>query len=168
MTKCCSWQCALRLTREQDKRKEKAIARKQKKEFYDNDRKHQLKLAQTAFNAFTRERDKNEPCISCQRYHTGQYHAGHYKTTAAQPGLRFHPFNNNKQCAPCNNHLSGNIFNYRVELIRKIGQKNVDWLDNFSGDYKFTLDDIIEIKNYYKEQLKILQSNGFDKWAEGL
>ncbi|MBT0309283.1 recombination protein NinG [Morganella morganii subsp. morganii] len=29
--------------------------------------------AQTAFNAYIRERDKDLPCISCSRHHTGQY-----------------------------------------------------------------------------------------------
>ncbi|EJD6707009.1 recombination protein NinG, partial [Serratia marcescens] len=39
-----------------------------------------INQAQTEFNAYIRERDADEPCISCGRYHTGQYHAGHYRT----------------------------------------------------------------------------------------
>ena len=48
-----------------------------------------VKEAQTAFNSYIRERDKDLPCISCQRNHSGQYHAGHYRTTKAAPELRF-------------------------------------------------------------------------------
>ena len=157
MQKCCSWPCALIYSQEQDKRKEKAIARKQKKEFYETDRKHQLKLAQQAFNAFIRERDKSEPCISCGRYHEGQYHAGHFLTTGARPDLRFHPDNCHKQCAPCNNHLSGNVNLYHKALIKKAGYKIVEWFYTKPSSYKLTIDDIIEIKQYYKEQLKLLQ-----------
>ncbi len=32
-----------------------------------------LKEAQSVFNKFIRLRDKSEPCISCGRYHQGQY-----------------------------------------------------------------------------------------------
>ncbi|MBW5405927.1 recombination protein NinG, partial [Morganella morganii] len=60
------------------------------------------KQAQTAFNAYIRERDKDLPCISCGRHHTGQYHAGHYRTTKAMPELRFDEDNVHKQCSACN------------------------------------------------------------------
>ena len=39
-----------------------------------------LKEAQAVFNKFIRLRDKDQPCISCGRYHQGQYHAGHYRS----------------------------------------------------------------------------------------
>ena len=128
-----------------------------------------MKEAQQAFNAYVRLRDRNRPCISCGEFHNGQYHAGHYRTTARAGHLRFHPFNNNRQCAPCNNHLSGNIIEYRKGLINKIGIKNVEWLENEESNYKFTIDDLQDIKKYYKEQLKILQQqDSFERWTEGL
>ena len=167
--KVCSSSCAIKFTQKQSKNDFKKEARRSKKKMLDNDKRHQIKLAQQAFNSFVRERDKNEPCISCGRHHNGQSHAGHYLTVGANPELRFHPFNNNKQCAPCNNHLSGNIVKYRPNLIEKIGLKNVDWIEGPHKLQKLTIDDIKEIKAYYKEQLKLLRAhNAFFYWQDGL
>jgi hypothetical protein len=82
--KACCASCALALVlaqkvKEKDSRAKKEHA-KRKRKFYDNDLRTRKKAAQNAFNAFIRERDKHQPCISCQRVHVGQYHAGHYKT----------------------------------------------------------------------------------------
>jgi len=89
---------------------------------------HFIKQAQQAFNEFIRYRDRHLPCISCGRHHEGQYHAGHFRTTGANPELRFNEDNCHKQCAPCNNHLSGNLIAYRPSLIAKIGQARFDAL----------------------------------------
>jgi len=79
------------------------------------------KEAQAAFNRFIRLRDADQPCISCGRHHSGQYHAGHFLSVGARPELRFNEFNVNKQCAPCNTHLSGNAVLFRQGLIAKFG-----------------------------------------------
>ena len=117
-----------------------------------------LREAQTACNAFIRERDKGLPCISCGNTNDVKYCAGHYKTRGAHPELRFHPYNINRQCDwNCNLNLSGNITNYRPALIEKIGVENVEWLE---GDHKaqhLQIEDIKDIKQYYKEQLKLLK-----------
>ena len=118
---------------------------------------HWVKKAQVAFNKFVRERDKNEPCISCGRFHDGQYHAGHYQSTGSRPELRFHPSNNNKQCAPCNNHLSGNIVNYRPRLVEKVGIEMVRYLENFNGVQRLTIDDVKDIEVHYKQKLRELK-----------
>ena len=76
-----------------------------------------LKEAQTIFNKYIRLRDAASPCISCQRFHTGQYHAGHFISTGHAPHLRFNEDNVHKQCSACNNYLSGNIRLYRANLF---------------------------------------------------
>lgn len=119
-----------------------------------------LKEAQTAFNAFIRERDMDLPCISCGRFHDGQYHAGHYKSVGANPELRFNEDNCHKQCAPCNNHLSGNIANYRPNLILKIGQTALDSIEGENALQKLTIEQIKDIKSEYKKKLKELQDDG--------
>lgn len=118
-----------------------------------------LKEAQTACNAYIRERDKDEPCISCGTTKPDiQYCAGHYKTRGAHPELRFHPFNIHKQCNHyCNNHLSGNIQQYRPNLIEKIGIASVEWLEGNQEAQNWTIEEIKEIKAFYKEQLKLLK-----------
>ncbi|AVB31237.1 recombination protein NinG [Proteus mirabilis] len=117
------------------------------------------KQAQTAFNAFIRERDKDEPCISCGRFHEGQYHAGHYRTTGANPELRFDEDNCHKQCAPCNNHLSGNIENYTPRLIEKIGQERFDRLMGSHELPKWKREDYERIRDHYRAKLKELKND---------
>ncbi|WP_448512122.1 recombination protein NinG [Photorhabdus laumondii] len=112
--------------------------------------------AQQAFNAFIRERDKDQPCISCGRFHDGQYHAGHYLTIKSHPELRFDEDNVHKQCAPCNNHLSGNIINYKPGLIEKIGQERFDRLTSHRELPKWKREDYILIRNEYRAKLKKL------------
>ncbi|MBJ2129081.1 recombination protein NinG [Alteromonas sp. IB21] len=110
-----------------------------------------LREAQTAFNAYIRLRDEKEPCISCGRYHTGQNHAGHYRSVGSAPELRFEESNVWKQCAPCNNHLSGNLTNYRINLIKKIGLKKVEWLEGPHEPKRYTIEQIQEIKSHYRK-----------------
>ncbi len=118
-----------------------------------------LKDVQTVFNLFIRLRDHNLPCISCQRHHQGQYHAGHYRSVGSAPELRFDELNNNKQCAPCNNHLSGNLIPYRVNLIEKIGIENVEFIEGKHEPKKYTIDDLKELKKEYKLKIKQLKAD---------
>lgn len=116
-----------------------------------------LKEAQAAFNAFIRERDKDEPCISCGRFHSGSYDAGHYRSVGAQPALRFNEHNVHKQCVPCNQHKGGNVVEYRLRLIRKIGATAVELLEIEHEPVKYTIDDAKRIKDTYKAKLKQLK-----------
>jgi len=108
-----------------------------------------LSEAQTAFNRWIRLRDKDRPCISCGRHHSGQYHAGHYRTVGSCPELRFEPLQVHKQCSPCNLHLSGNILEYRKNLIGVVGQDMVDWIEGPHEMPHRTIDDIKAIKIKY-------------------
>ncbi len=130
--------------------------KQKKKELKENDKSFRDKQAQAAFNAFIRGRDSELCCISCGRFHTGQYHAGHYRSRGAHPELRFEELNCHKQCAPCNNHLSGNITDYRINLIKKIGQKNLDWVEGPHEAKKYTCAELKEIELLYKQKLKDL------------
>lgn len=130
------------------------IHKAKKKRLKDNDKSLRTKEAQKAFNAFIRARDNDLPCVSCGRHHIGQYHAGHYKSVGSSPELRFEEINNNKQCAPCNNHLSGNIENYRINLIKKIGLDKVEWLEGPHEPKKYTCAELKAIEVYYKEKIK--------------
>jgi len=128
-----------------------------KRKMKDNDKSLREKQAQAAFNAFIRKRDCSLPCISCGRHHTGQYHAGHYRSRGAHPELRFEELNCHKQCAPCNNHLSGNISNYRPALIEKLGLVRMKYLEGPHKPKKYTCAELKEIELLYKQKLKDLQ-----------
>ena len=109
--------------------------------------------AQSAFNAFIRERDKRQPCISCGTMNPGiQYAAGHYKSVGGHPELRFEPLNVHRQCnANCNMHKSGNLVEYRKGLIERIGIKSVEWLEGPHDPKHYTIDDLKCIKRQYKK-----------------
>jgi hypothetical protein len=112
------------------------------------------KQAQTEFNAYIRERDMSQPCISCGRFHDGQYHAGHYRTVGANPELRFIEANCHKQCAPCNNHLSGNIENYTPAIIAKIGKEAYQQLMGPHEAVRYRREDYERIRDEYKAKRK--------------
>ena len=152
----CSTSCAIDVARKKVKKDYRQQTTKLRKEFQGKDRSYQLKLAQAAFNSYIRERDLYYPCISCGRHHDGQYHAGHYKTIGSHPELRFNERNCYKQCAPCNNHLSGNIIEFRRRLIEIHGVEMVEWLEGPHEPKKYTIDEITHIKDIYKAKLKEL------------
>jgi hypothetical protein len=120
-------------------------------------RSERLKDAQRWFNKYIRLRDEPFACISCGRFHAGQYHAGHYLTVGAHPELRFDERNCHKQCAPCNNHLSGNIHGYRKGLLDRHGQAILDWLESHHEPKHYTNEEIGEIKAKYKTLCRELE-----------
>ena len=157
--KACCPQCAIWITAA-DKAKKSAkeasearLALRQAREKAKTRSQH-MKEAQAAFNAFIRARDAKLPCISCGRHHQGQWHAGHYRTVGASPELRFEELNVWKQCAPCNDHLHGNLINYRIELIKRIGLDKVEWLEGHHLPKKYSIQDLQEIKAIYKKKAK--------------
>jgi len=121
------------------------------------DRSYWMRRCQTEFNKYIRNRDKKDPCISCGRHHTGQYHAGHYKTVGGHPALRFSEDNCHKQCSVCNNYKSGNLSEYRSNLLKKIGLERVEWLEGPHDPVKYTIEDLQEMLVKYQSLNK--------KWA---
>jgi len=161
LTRTCSIKCAIADGKETQKKEYKAITRKARKKLNDNDRSYWLDKAQTACNAYIRERDKHLPCISCGTTNPNiQYCAGHFKTRGGHPELRFHPMNIHKQCNKyCNMSLSGNIAEYRPRLIEKIGLSAVEWLEGAHKPQKPSIEDLREITEYYKDLRRLLISN---------
>lgn len=162
--KACGVQCALELAKKPENQQvaRKAIAQRERREIQV--RKQKLKSradyvreAQAVFNQWVRLRDEAQPCISCGRHHQGKYDAGHYRTTAACPELRFDPLNVHKQCSPCNTQLSGNIVEYRLGLIRRIGQELVDWIEGPHEAQRYTIEDLQAIKAEYRAKIKALK-----------
>lgn len=119
-----------------------------------------MKDVQVVFNKFIRLRDGNYPCISCGRWHGGQYHAGHYRSVGSSPHLRFNELNCHRQCSVCNNHLSGNIMHYRAGLIQRIGTEKVEWLESDNTPRHYTIDDLKELKKHYQAKIKEMEKVG--------
>jgi len=158
----CSPGCALELARKQKEKRAKEQAKEQRRWLREQKaklktRSQWMKEAQQAFNAYIRARDADQPCISCGTYTAGQYHAGHYRTVKAAPELRFDESNCHKQCAQCNNFDSGNIVEYRINLIERIGQAEVDRLEGPNPAKHYTIDDLKEIRDRYRRMKRELE-----------
>ncbi|WP_440064362.1 recombination protein NinG [Pseudomonas syringae] len=113
-------------------------------------RSDHMKDTQQAFNEWVRNRDAALPCVSCGRHHQGKYDAGHYRTVGSNPALRFEPLNCHKQCVPCNQHKSGNVVEYRLELVRRIGIVNVEWLEGPHEPQKYTVEELKALTAKYR------------------
>jgi len=116
-----------------------------------------LKLFQTVFNTYIRERDKDLPCVSCGKDNDKQYHAGHYRSVGSCPELRFEELNVWRQCATCNTYLHGNLIEYRKELINRIGVDKVEWLEGSHQSGKLLIPEIKEKIKEYKAKINSLK-----------
>ncbi len=156
----CSVPCAIILQRGKAEKKKKTETRQMRREFNERDRSYQLQKAQEAFNAFIRERDKKMGCISCGTTSQSlRYDAGHYRTIGAHPELRFAEDNCHRQCHyNCNINRSGNITDYRIGLVRRIGAGRVEWLEQDHPPKNYTLNDLIEVKLRYRKKTKELKA----------
>lgn len=157
----CDYTCGLALAAIKREKERKALAEVGRKELRAAKERFKpkgqyMREAQAAFNAWIRARDAAQPCISCGRHHEGKYDAGHYRTVGSNPALRFEPLNCHKQCVPCNQHKSGDIVNYRMSLVLRIGQSQVDWLEGPHEPQRYTIDDLKAIKAEYRAKLKQL------------
>lgn len=166
MQKVCSPSCAFELTKIQNDKKaqkQERAERKQTREKLDAMRtKPQLvRLAQTAFNAFIRARDAGKPCISCGTPLAadtvgGAFDCGHYRSIGSAPHMRFVEDNAHGQCKHCNRHLAGNHVEYRKRLIERIGERNVELIENDNTTRKYTKEGLEEIARHYRAEARKL------------
>lgn len=155
----CSYECAQLLAKEKsDKQKDKEW--KQRKAKMKSDLmslSDWLKIAQTHFNTYIRERDKNNVCISCQKPPLKK-NAGHFFNANNHYNVRFDEDNVHLQCEHCNTFLSGNLIFYRENLIKKIGIESFEKLENKARiTRKFTISEVKEIIEIYKAKIKTLK-----------
>ena len=114
------------------------------------------KDARKVFQKWIRQRDKDLPCISCGVYKSPQFDAGHYFSANQFSGMMFNEDNVHKQCSQCNDYYSGNLLEYRAGLINRFGLEFVERLERTKDNgrnYKYSKDELIEIKNKYKKLL---------------
>lgn len=158
----CSPSCALLHAKQKGEKERKALAKIERKAIREAKEKIKpraayMKEAQSAFNAWVRARDADQPCISCGRHHQGKYDAGHFRSVGSNPALRFEPLNCHKQCAPCNQHKSGNAIEYRIGLVARIGAEKVAWLEGLHEPKKYTIEDLQQITAHYRALLRDLK-----------
>ena len=158
----CSPACGLAIAPANRDKARKAIDQRERREIQVRKEKlksraDHLKEAQVVVNQYIRLRDADLPCVSCGRFHDGQWHAGHFRSAGGHPELRFEPLNIWRQCAPCNTHKSGDLVNYRAELVRRIGPEKVEWLEGPHEAKRYTIDDLKAIKAEYRAKIKQLK-----------
>ncbi len=114
--------------------------------------------AQRHFNAYIRQRDKDLPCISSDKYdHFKQ--AGHYFPVKTHDGLRFDEDNCHGETAYSNCFDEGHLIGYHDNLLARIGEDRFKALYQRAADYKqngnkWSRSDIQEIITKYKNKLK--------------
>ena len=160
-------ECALKIAEKSREKREKAVAKLERKATREakeklKTRRDYMKEAQAAFNAFVRERDKNQPCICCgQPLGSGEvggaYDCGHYRSVGSAPHLRFDERNAHAQRKQCNRWGAGRAVDYRLGLIRRIGIKDVEDLEADDLARKWTMQELIEIRDTYRAKLKAMK-----------
>ena len=154
----CSVDCGYALARAKQAKTFKAETKVMKKAIADTDRSLWIKKAQTAFNAYIRARDAGLPCISCGCPDgQGKRNACHYRPAGVNTALRFNEDNVFGGCERCNTYQSGNLVNYRIGLIKRIGIEKVEWLESNHEIKKWSVSELKAIEAQYKAKLKALR-----------
>jgi hypothetical protein len=154
----CRYEFAMRVAAKARSKREKDQAREDREKLKSMETltQHKNKVKRT-FQKWCRLRDRDEGCISCGTTRAGQYHGGHYRTTKAASQLMFHPMNCWKQCAQCNNHDSGNVVEYRINLVNRIGLAAVEWLESNHDTHRWTHEELDAIDEWYKSLIRDIE-----------
>ncbi|EJN06467.1 recombination protein NinG [Herbaspirillum sp. YR522] len=168
--KACGTDCAIELARRQ---REEAARRAQRADrVLDRAKREAMKSygeliaeAQTAFNAFIRERDigAGHGCIDCGKPFEpnrpgGSVDAGHYISRGAAPHLRFNENNCFAQRKNCNRPGGTTREAFRAGVEKRIGLAALEDLEADQSSPKWTHDDLRTIRRLYQLKLKDLRA----------
>ena len=163
----CSVECALSIAAKR-KAKEGAIQARTEA-LKDRAKRESLKTrgdwikdAQVAFNKYVRFRDIGKGCISCgadcgSASVGGAGDAGHFRSRGSAPHLRFDERNVHLQCKRCNRYLSGNVADYRIGLIQRIGLEAVEALECDQTSRDHSIEALKAIKAKYSALARELE-----------
>ena len=101
-------------------------------------------------------------CISCKKmkvirtsYDLKDFHAGHYFLENKYSSIRFDERNISGQCYRCNKRLSGNLAEYEINLIQKIGKKEFEQLNIDKNNIKkWSVKELEELNKYFLKKIK--------------
>lgn len=164
----CTPKCALSLAAAAREKKAKADYQRRKEAI--KTRSDHIKAAQVAFNAFVRARDAGKSCICCSTPLQavavgGGFDCGHYRSVGSAPHLRFDERNAHGQTKQCNRYGAGRAVDYRLGLIARIGQEQVDALEADQAPRKWSIEELIAIKAEYRAKLKALLATAKERPA---
>ena len=115
---------------------------------------HWHRETQKVFNKWIVLRDAKDPCISCLAWDVEEFHAGHFRSRGAASQLSYNTDNCHKQCSKCNTHFSGNVGEYRIHLVEKIGLERVEALENDNSTKKWTREELVGLRRVYRDKIK--------------
>ena len=116
-----------------------------------------MQEAQKVFNKYIRLRDKDKPCISCLNPKPKKVNAGHFYSSGGHKFLTFDESNVHLQCEHCNSFLSGNLHEYRKNIVQRIGLCELQRLDqDAQRTAKYSVDELKELIKVYKEKIKAI------------
>jgi hypothetical protein len=117
-----------------------------------------LNIAQKVFNTYIRLRDKDKPCVSCDKpLKPNDINASHYYSVGSSPNLRFNENNVHNSCIRCNKELHGNIAEYSIRLPLRIGKENFEQLiQDRNKASLYSINDVKEIISKYRQKIKEL------------
>jgi hypothetical protein len=121
-----------------------------------------IKEAQIEFNAYIRLRDRlaGHSCISSGRpldWTGNGVDAGHFRSVGSASHLRFDERNCHAQSKHDNQWKSGNIVEYRIRLIERVGLEAVEALEADNTPRKWQRDELIAIRETYRLKRKELE-----------
>jgi 5-methylcytosine-specific restriction endonuclease McrA len=157
MQAVCGPRCAIEhssLTNRQAREKARRKADRKRKEAIKS-RSEWAKEAQAEFNKFIRLRDSQLGCVSCgQSPNQGQRHASHYRSVAAASQLRYDTWNVHASCAQCNSMKSGNVVEYRIRLVDKIGAERVEDIECSNEPRTFDIEYLKRVKGIFSRRAR--------------
>lgn len=158
--KACSQRCAQDVAERERAAKERKADKARKDAL--KPRTRWIAEAQVAFNRFIRLRDQlaGHNCISSGRpldWSGNAVDAGHFRSRGSAPHLRFDERNCHAQSKQENRYASGNATDYRIGLISRIGLAEVERLEADQTQRKWTIPELIAIRDEYRAKLKQLQ-----------
>ncbi|NOR57205.1 MAG: hypothetical protein GQ474_01630 [Sulfurimonas sp.] len=161
----CGFECAiLKSKKTTEKQKKKATTQRKKEnqiaktKLRDEDRSHWLKTAQTVVNKYVNLRDKQQPCISCDKPVGYSQEAGHYMSRGGNGAIRFYTLNIHSQCHKCNCYMGANLTPYKVKLIAKYGIEKVEWLESQKQPMKYDIDYLKKMIRVFRKKNKIMET----------
>jgi hypothetical protein len=118
--------------------------------------------ADREFCAYIRSRDRlaGHPCISSGRpldWTGNAVDAGHYRSRGAASHLRYHEDNCHAQSKHDNQFKAGNVVQYRINLIVRIGLERVEALEADNDTKKWTREELLWIKSHYRAKRRELE-----------
>lgn len=116
------------------------------------------KSVQKIVNKYIRLRDKDQPCMACQKPCKDEGDASHLIAQGSSGFLRYNEDNIWKCCTSCNRFKHGNLLEFEHNLRKKIGNERVDYLWEHRNDLKqWKRPELENLLTTYQQKIKELE-----------